>query len=307
MSTQEDITKPKTSQGSPLAGILILVGAVFCLSCMDASAKWLNRDLPTLQIAGMRYFVSMVVVLLFVNPWRIPGVFRTTKPGLQCSRGIFLIGSTLGMFLSVKYLPLTQVTAISFAAPLITALLAGPILGEKIGPRRLVAVLVGFVGVLIVTRPFGGAMPPAALLAALAACANAAYYLSTRMLATHDRPETTMFYTSLVGTVLVAPFLFFVWKTPSTPLVWAVLIVLGVLGAIGHWLIILAHRHAPASILAPFFYMQILGSVFFGYFVFGDLPDKWTVIGSSTVIASGLYLLYRERVRHKFPSLDAGA
>jgi drug/metabolite transporter (DMT)-like permease len=298
---------PSTSQGNTLKGIIILVAAVFCMSCMDASAKWLNRDITTLQIAGMRYFVSLLVVLVFVNPWRMPGVFRAHKLGLQCGRGICLIGSTLGMFFAVKSLPLTQVTAISFAAPLITALLAGPVLAEKIGPRRLAAVLVGFAGVLIVTRPFGGAMPPAALFAVLAACANAAYYLSTRMLAAHDKPETTMFYTSLVGTVLVSPFLLFSWKAPSTALVWIILILLGVFGAIGHWLLILAHRHAPASILAPFFYLQILGSVFFGYFVFGNIPDRWTVIGSSTVIGSGLYLLYRERVRHKFPSADLAA
>jgi drug/metabolite transporter (DMT)-like permease len=113
-----------------------------------------------------------------------------------------------------------------------------------------------------------------------------------------------MFYTSLVGTVLMSPLLPFIWKTPSTPLVWCVLIGLGILGALGHWLLILAHRHAPASVLAPFFYAQIIGATLFSVGLFGELPDRWTLLGSAIVIASGLYLLYRERVRQKFPSAD---
>lgn len=293
-----------TASTKPLKGILILMGAVACFCCMDASAKWLNRDLQPLQIAGVRYLVSLIVVVAFLSPWRKPGVVRTKKLALQCGRALCLVGSTLGFFVALRYLPLTQLTSISFSAPLVTALLAGPLLGERIGPRRLIAVLVGFAGVLIVTRPFGSSVHPAAVFAVLAALSNAFYYLATRVLAAHDQPETTMFYTSLMGTVIVSPLLPFLWQTPSSPLAWAVLLGLGVFGALGHWLLILAHRHAPASMLAPFFYAQIIGATLFGLGLFGELPDRWTVIGSSIVIASGLYLLHRERVRHKFPSTD---
>jgi len=296
------VTRVKAAQ--PLAGILILLGAIVCFSCMDASAKWLNQDLPPMQIAGMRYLVSLVAVALFLNPWTKPGILRTRKPLQQGARALCLVGTTLGCFTALRFLPLTQVTAINFSAPLITALLAGPMLGEKIGPRRLVAVLMGFAGVLVVTRPFGQALQPAVVLALLAAISNAFYYLITRQLAAHDRPETTMFYTSLVGTLLVSPVFFFVWKTPSTTMVWLVLIALGLFGAIGHWLLILAHRHASASALAPFFYVQIIGAAAFGLIVFGEKPDRWTALGSAIVVGSGLYLLYRERVRHKFPSTD---
>jgi len=271
---------------------------------MDASAKWLNRELSPVQIAGVRYLVSLLAVAPFLNPWARPGVLRTDRPLLQCGRGLCLVGSTMGAFLAVRFLPLTQFTSINFSAPLITALLAGPVLGERIGPRRLVAVLVGFAGVLVITRPFGVAVSAATGFAAVAALSNAFYYLATRLLAAHDRPETTMLYTSLVGTIVVSPALLWTWRTPPTPLVWAVLIGLGLLGALGHWLLILAHRHAPASALAPFYYLQIVGAVVFGLTVFGDVPDGWTLLGGGIVIGSGLYLLYRERVRHKYPSAD---
>lgn len=287
-----------------LRGVFLLMGTVVCFACMDASAKWLSRDLPPLQVAGGRYLFAMLAVLLFLNPRSKPGILKTQSPGLQFLRALFLVGMTIGCFIALRSLPLTQLTAICFGAPLVTALLAGPVLGERIGPRRLVAVLVGFVGVLVVTRPFGAGLQPAVFIALGAALSNSFYFLSTRKLASRDSSETTMFYTSLLGTLLVSPLLFFVWKTPSTPLVWVVLVALGIFGAVGHWLLILAHRHAAASTLAPFFYSQILGSVFFGYSIFGELPDLWTLLGATIIIGSGLYLLYRERVRHKYPSAD---
>ena len=288
----------------PLTGILILLAAIVCFACMDASAKWLGRGLGAVQIAGMRYLVSLVVVLALLNPRTTPGVLRTARPLQQVLRGLCLIGSTLGCFLAVRTLPLTQFSSINFSAPLVTALLAGPVLGERIGPRRLVAVLVGFAGVLVITRPFGGAVSAAMGFAAVAALSNAFYYITTRLLAAHDRPETTMVYTSLVGAVLVSPALLWTWQPPASALAWAVLIGLGLLGALGHWLLILAHRHAPASALAPYYYLQIVGAVAFGLTVFGDVPDLWTLLGGGIVIGSGLYLLYRERVRRKHPSAD---
>ena len=288
----------------PLTGILILLAAIVCFACMDASAKWLGRGLGAVQIAGMRYLVSLVVVLALLNPRTTPGVLHTARPLQQVLRGLCLIGSTLGCFLAVRTLPLTQFSSINFSAPLVTALLAGPVLGERIGPRRLVAVLVGFAGVLVITRPFGGAVSAAMGFAAVAALSNAFYYITTRLLAAHDRPETTMVYTSLVGAVLVSPALLWTWQPPASALAWAVLIGLGLLGALGHWLLILAHRHAPASALAPYYYLQIVGAVAFGLTVFGDVPDLWTLIGGGIVIGSGLYLRYRERVRRKHPSAD---
>lgn len=293
-----------SSSSHTLRGLVLLLGAIVCFAGMDASAKWLSSDLPPLMVSGGRYLFALLVAMAFLRPWEDRKRVQTSRPGLQIVRGCCLAGTTLCVFTALRYLPLSQVTAINFASPLITALLAGPFLSEKIGPRRLVAVLVGFAGVLVVTRPFGGQLERASFFALAAAISNSFYVLTTRLLSRTDSSEATMFYTSIVGVVVISPFLGLDWKLPSSPGVWAVLVLLGALGAVGHWLLILAHRLAPASTLAPFFYTQIVGSVTLGYLVFREIPDGWTLVGGGIVIASGLYLLYRERVRHKFPSAD---
>lgn len=264
---------------------------------MDASAKWLGHSLSPAQIIGCRYVVSFLIVILFFNPWRRPGLLRTARPGLQIVRGLCLIAASVCGWTAVRSLSLTQLTSITFSAPLIVAALAGPLLGERIGPRRALAVCVGFAGVLVVTRPFGTELKPATLLALGAAFANAFYSLATRRLAGHDAPETTMFYTSLVGSVVMAPALPLTWRPPPDARVWIVLIALGALGALAHWLLILAHKRAPASTLAPFFYAQLLAALAVGYGLFRELPDGWTCVGASVVASAGLYVFYRERVR----------
>ncbi len=285
-------------------GLLCLFGALACFAWMDASAKWLSRELPPLTISGARYGLALIFVLAFLRPWSRRTLWHTAHPGRQFLRGVFLVGMTLGAFTALRQLPLSQVTAICFAAPLLTALLAGPVLGEKIGPRRLIAVGVGFAGVLVITRPWGSDWSLATGLAVAAALSNACYFLTTRLLAQTDAPETTMLYTSLVGAAVVTPPALWEWETPLRPAVAAVLVILGACGALGHWLLILAHRHTPASALAPFFYTQILGSLGFGYVVFAEIPDRWTLLGAAIVIGSGLYLLAREKVRRQHPSAD---
>jgi drug/metabolite transporter (DMT)-like permease len=286
---------------------MILLGAVACFACMDASAKWLGRaGHPILQVAGMRYGVSLLAVLVYMRPWvrSRREMLVSRRPLLQVGRALCLMGSTFGCFLAVRTLPLTEFSAINFSAPLITALLAGPVLGERIGPRRLLAVFAGFTGVLVITRPLGGAVSAGTGFALLAAVSNSFYFLATRGLAGHDIPETTMFFTSLVGTLLVGPWLPMNWHAPADWADWMVLVGIGLVGALGHGLLIVAHRLAPASTLAPFFYAQMLGAVFFGMAVFGQIPDQWTIAGGGIVIGSGLYVLHRERVRRSFPSAD---
>jgi drug/metabolite transporter (DMT)-like permease len=297
-----------TAAGHHITGILLLEGAVLCFSGIDASAKWLNQSMPSLQTVSLRYLGSFLLALLFLNPATKRGVFRTRRLGLQCARALCLVTATLAGFTAIRYLRISELTTINFASPLIVALLAGPMLGEKIGPRRLVAVLVGFVGVLIVTRPGSGSFQPAALLVVVAALANALYSITTRRLAAHDAPETTMVYTVLVGAVIAAGVLPLVWHAPQGAVTWTVIATIAVCGALGHWLLILAHKRCPASVLAPFYYAQLLSAVVIGAVVFGEVPDRWTLIGGSIVIGSGLYLLYRERVRRKpVPSTDVAA
>jgi drug/metabolite transporter (DMT)-like permease len=175
------------------------------------------------------------------------------------------------------------------------ALLAGPFLGEWAGPRRLAAITIGFLGVLVVVRPFSGALHPAAFLTVGSTILYALYALVTRTLAAHDSTATTVFYSGLVGVMIMTPILPFVWSNPPSLLHWALLVGIGIFAAAGHWLLVLAHARAPAPILSPFIYTQLLWMAILGYLVFGDLPDGWTLVGAAIVIASGLYLLWWER------------
>jgi drug/metabolite transporter (DMT)-like permease len=150
----------------------------------------------------------------------------------------------------------------------------------------------------VVTRPGFGSMHPAALLVVLGCISYAFYALATRVLSGHDSSETTMIYSGAAGTLATIPLLPWIWETPTTALPWLLMLAVGVFGGLGHWLLILAHRLAPATVLAPFIYSQIIWMLLLGWLVFDQVPDRWTFVGSGIVIASGLYLLYRERVRH---------
>lgn len=287
----------RTERRRRLVGIALMCGALICFSLLDASAKWLNREMDPLLTVWWRYASSVVLVSVVINPWTHPGVLRTRRPWLQGARSLLLFVSTALNFAALQYLQLAETMSIMFATPLLVALLAGPILGERVGPRRLAAIAIGFLGVIVVTRPGLGTMHPAVLLSIAGAVSYAFYGISTRMLASQDSSRTTMVYSGLAGLAVMTPLLPFLWITPASPLVWILLAALGVFGAVGHWLLILAHARAPAPVLSPFMYMQILWMLVLGYVVFGDWPNVWTLLGSGIVIASGLYLLSRERGR----------
>jgi drug/metabolite transporter (DMT)-like permease len=290
--------RPRTDDRRQRAvGIALICGAIVSFSCLDASAKWLNQSLDPILTVWVRYIGSIVFVSLFVNPWTTPGVTRTRRPWLQAGRSVLLLGSTALNFFALQYLQLTESVSIMFATPLLVALLAGPLLGEWAGPRRLAAIAVGFLGVLVVTRPGLGGLHPAAFLSLGGAVCYALYSITTRMLAGADSSATTMFYSGMAGVLLVTPLVPLVWSLPDAALGWMLMIVIGACGAFGHWLLILAHARAPAPVLAPFIYTQIVWMIILGFLVFGDLPDGWTLAGSAIVIASGLYLLHRERIR----------
>lgn len=282
-----------------LAGIGLMCCALLCFACLDASAKWVNRHVDPLLTVWARYAVSVALVSLFVNPLTTPGVSRTRRPWLQAGRSVLLLLSTALNFYALQYLQLAEAIAIQFMTPFLVALLAGPILGEWVGPRRLAAISVGFLGVLVITRPGLGGLHPAAFLSALGSVCYALYGISTRILAAHDSSRTTMFYSGLAGVALTTPLLPFVWTAPPSPAAWALLFSVGFFGGVGHWLLILAHARAPAPILSPFIYTQIVWMIALGWLVFGQLPDAWTLAGAGVVVASGLYLLYREQARSR--------
>jgi drug/metabolite transporter (DMT)-like permease len=294
--TSSDATQ-RAARRERLVGIGLMCGALVCFSCLDTTAKYLGRELPTLQVVWARYAASVLAVLVFVNPVTRPNVLRTRKPWLQAGRSLLLLVSTVLNFVALRYLQLAETVSISFATPLIVAALAGPLLGEWVGRRRLAAILVGFCGVLVVTRPGLGGMHPAALLSVGGAICYAIYAISTRVLAAHDSTETTLVYSGLAGVIALTPVMGFIWQTPPSWTDGALLFSLGLYGAVGHWLLILAHRYAPAAVLSPFIYTQLLWMTLLGYLVFGDVPDHWTVAGGLIVVGSGLYLVSRERMR----------
>jgi drug/metabolite transporter (DMT)-like permease len=280
-----------------LTGIALMCGAVGCFAFLDATAKYLGRHVDVLEVVWARYTFGFLLALLWSNPFNRPGMLRTARPLLQVGRSTLLLGSTVLNFFAIRWLQLDQALTITFATPFLVAALSGPVLGEWVGPRRWGAIGVGFFGVLVVTRPGFSAIHPAALLSAGGAVCYAAYALATRVLARTDTSATTLFYSNLVGAVVMVPAVLVVWTEPDSLLVGLLMVATGALASLGHYLLICAHRLAPASVLSPFIYSQLAWTTALGYAVFGDVPNRWTIAGASIVIASGLYLLHRERVR----------
>lgn len=278
----------------PLRGILLIVGAFVTFSMLDTTAKYLVQIYPTGQVVWARYAGHVVLAALILLPQHGLGLLQTARPGLQVIRSLLLFGATCTNFAALQYLQLAETSAIFFSTPLMVAVLAVPLLGERIGPRRWAAICIGFLGVMVVVRPGLGLMHWAVSLSLLSALCGGLYQITTRKLAGVDRAVTTTFYSALIGALAITPLVPFLWQTPSLR-DGLLMLSLGVFGGFGHWLLILAHRLAPAPILAPFNYIQLLPMVVFGYIVFGDFPDHWTLIGAGVVLSSGLYLLYRER------------
>lgn len=213
---------------------------------------------------------------------------------MQVFRSILLLGATICFFTALKYIPLADAGAVGSTAPLWVVALSVFILKEKVGIRRWSAVLVGFVGALIVLRPGFDTAHPALFLVAGTAFFFACYQIATRMLAGVDSPFTTLFYTSLVGTVVmcfVAPFF---WTMPDLQ-GWGLLILIGLIGGVSHFILIKAFHYTTAATIAPFSYTQLVWSAIFGFVIFDNIPDGYTVLGALIIVSSGLYILYRER------------
>jgi len=296
---------PASNARSRLIGIGLIFLALMCFATLDTAAKWLTSHIPILEGVWARYAGHFGLSLLVFNPWTTPGLTKTSRPWLQIGRSALLFGATFLNFVALRYLQLDQTGALMFTMPFFVALFAGPLLGEWIGLRRWIAILVGFSGVVLITRPGMGGIHPAALLSLAGSICYALYNISTRVLASHDSTQTTLFYTALVGFLAASIPLPLVWTTPSDPWVIVAMVAVGAFGWIGHWLLIVAHRYAPAPVLAPFVYFQIVWMATAGFLVFGQLPSAWTLAGVAVVIASGLYLLNRERKMHAESSIRA--
>jgi len=283
--------------GDRLRAIGLMCLAVTLFSGLDTAAKYLvtHAELPVVQVVWSRFLVQFLLMLSLLSALPVSGLLGTRKPKLELLRSFLMVATTACNFLALEHLRLDQTVSVVFAAPLIVALLAGPFLGEWVGWRRFIAIFVGFIGVLIVVHPGVGELHPAFAVAFAGMLAYAFFMLLTRYLAAHDAPLVMLFYSILIGTFALAPFALWSWHWPQTLGQWALLSCLGMLGGSGHYLFIHAYRLAPASSVAPFLYVQLLTMVAFGFAVFGDLPDVWTLVGAGVIIGSGIYLLNRER------------
>jgi len=276
--------------------IALMCGAVTLFAVLDATAKYLAGKIgvPVVQVIWMRFFIHAVLSILILAPLLGKSGFVSTKPGHQVLRSILLASTTAFNFAALKYLQLDQTVTIFFLAPLLVAALAGPVLGEWVGWRRLLAILTGFLGVVFVTKPGFGGIHWAVLFSFGATITYALYGIHTRYMSGHDRSEVNLFYTAIAGAVLGAPFGIAVWQWPQDILTWGLFAWTGITGLAGHWLLVLAYKRAPAPVVTPFVYVGLIPMIFLGYAMFGDVPDIWTLLGGGIVIGSGLYLYFRE-------------
>ena len=273
-----------------------MIGTVFCLSVMEAAAKYLTQTQPYEMVVWGRYlFHFLLTVPIFLTPATVRLV-RTGRPAMHVLRSLFLAGGTLAGIGAISLLPLAEATALVFSAPLLVTLLSPWVLGEPVGWRRRGAIAVGFLGVLIILRPGTEFLQWAALLPLLASLCYACYQVSTRLLSFSEHPLTLFFYTSLVGLVATTPMALAVWS-PMTGIEWLILLFVGFFGFAGQFLLIKAFQVAEASTVAPFIYVQLVFAGFFGWWLFDDLPDIWVLLGAAVVIGSGLYIWRRETRR----------
>jgi drug/metabolite transporter (DMT)-like permease len=298
ISRQSPVATPILSDqeiASRALGIGLMVLAVLMFTIMDTIGKHLTQTYPVQQAVWGRYFFHFIVTLALLPMVGARQLMATRRPLVQLGRGLLLTIATLCMFTAFSFLPLTDTYVISFTAPLLVTALSVPLLGERVGWRRWSAVAVGFAGVLIVIRPGFGVMHWALFMPLVTAFNFALYQILTRKLSAvpGESAYAMLFYMALVGAVILSLIVPFYWQ-PVAPVDWLWMLATGALGASGHLILIRALTIAPASVLAPFNYTQIIWALALGWLIFGDKPGLWTLAGGAVIVGSGLFVFYRE-------------
>ena len=288
-------TKSQVLTDRPLVAIGLFSLSMMIFSSTDGAAKYLSADIAPQQIIFLRYVVVSVLILLFCICRGQRNLLKTAQPKLQILRGLCMASSGLLIYFALKHLPLELCAAISFVSPLFVTALSIPLLGERVGLRRWIAVLIGLLSVLIILRPGGVSFQLAMLLPLGASLCWATGLTLTRLMRDREQALTVLAWSSLVGVVALSPLVWSVWVTPNASQ-WMILILLGVFNGLGQYLVIRAFMLASASLLAPFSYSIIIWSMLIGLIVFNSFPDGITLIGTAILIAAGLYIWYREKV-----------
>lgn len=297
-------------QENHVAGILWMMLTMCLFVSMDTVVKFLVQDFSPFQIVWARFFFHMLWLLVFLRKDFIAS-FTTNSLKLQLLRSACLVLTTSLFFSGLRTTELSTATAIMFLSPIFVTILAIPVLGESVGIRRLTGVLFGFVGALIIVHPQSEASDVAQsvsvsgwvpelghILLICAAASNALYQIMTRKLRMVDSPTTTLIYSAVVGVLIMSAYAPTVWVLPDIGQ-WGLMALVGFFGCVSHFCLIRAFKNAPASLVVPFSYSSLLWATLFGFAVFGALPDRWTLAGASLIIASGLYIFYRESQQAK--------
>lgn len=280
-----------------LLGIALVLGAAACFSALDTTTKSISASVPLLMALWFRYAFQAIATAAVVIPLRGMRVLRTQHLPFQVLRGLLLLTSSLLAFASLRYMPVGEFTAIVMMAPLAVTLLAATVLKEHVSPLRWALVAGGFVGTMVIIRPGGESFSWAMLLPLGLVASNAWFQVLTSRMARTEDPLTTHLYTGWVGTLVASIALPTVWTTILEPWVWAGLCFMGAMGTIGHFLLILAYRNAPAATLTPYLYAQIGFSMLGGWLVFAHLPDGWSFAGMALIAlcgAAGAWVTVRE-------------
>ncbi len=282
---------------SPLAGIALVLGAVACFAVLDTTTKAISTSVPLLMALWFRYAFQAVATTAAVLPRQGLRMLRTAHPKFQVLRGLLLLSSSLLAFFSLRFMPVGEFTAIVMITPLVITLLAAYALGERVTPLRWLLVLGGFVGTMVIIRPGSEAFDWKLLLPLGLVATNASFQLLTSKLARTEAPLTTHLYTGWVGTLMASLPLPFVWMHIESWQIWAGLLLMGLMGTVGHFLLILGYSRAPAATLTPYLYGQIGFAMLGGWLAFSHVPDRWAMLGMALVAfcgAAGAWLTVRE-------------
>lgn len=277
-------------------GICLVLMSQIVLLVLDISAKWLSVEgMATTQIVFMRYGMHLALLLLLFLPVSGFNVMKSNNWKLEILRGVCLLATTGFNFLAMRYLPLTVTSAIQFTSPLLICAMSGPLLGDRVGWRRWLAIGVGFIGILIIVRPGSEAFQPAAFLSLGCAVFLALFSILTRKLAGVDSASTQQFFAGATPVILLAPVAFTDWAWPTQPISWVAFFVMGAAGLGGHFLNSVAHRFAAPATLAPFSYLSLIYLSLASWLIFNQPPDRWFILGVAIIVSSGLYIWLRER------------
>jgi drug/metabolite transporter (DMT)-like permease len=279
-----------------LRAILAILFSVACFSVLNAISKTLTQAYPVVQVIWARYAFAFVFMMALFLPRSGLALFRWHNVASQVVRGLLLFFSSYLYFHGLVYLPLATAASISLTSPLVVTALSSRFLGEPVGPRRWIAVCIGFVGALIVVRPGHAHFEWHSLLIVASTLCSAFYQLFSRRYGQAERPDASATMATIVGTVAATPLLPFEWMTPAFGWDWALFVCIGVMAGVGHYFLTIAFSQAPAAVIAPFNYVQLIGAAMLGYLVFDSIPDFWTWVGAGVIVFSGLYLGHAERL-----------